>query len=130
METARTLSLGYYHDLSNPDLSLAATHQAGIVSTNGEFPVFSLEEHLERGIILLFIADWVPVKRQLLLILEENLKKSYLTVDPEKSPLLLDRFSVITLPTLLDFQKGVEETRLIGAFGPHELGRLKTPSSR
>jgi hypothetical protein len=124
--------LGYHHILSNNSPVVASNESSELLLTQTgiEIPDFSLEKLINDEILLLFIADWLPFKRQLLDSLTLHIESDLVLIDPEKSPLLVGRFNILTLPTLLYLVNGHEESRLVGAFGPTELGRLKTPLSR
>ena len=127
--------LGYYHLLTaqptqnseNPELKVSISQENGSLS---EINYLTLEKLAGTRVMLLFLADWLPFKKKLLEVMGEVKQERIILVDPEKSPLLIDKFGVITLPTLVLLVRGKEEARLIGAFGSAEVLRLKSPASR
>lgn len=123
--------LGYLHELSAKQPTSALDEPPNLtVEESAKFDDFSLDNLINEEIFLLFLADWLPFKKQLLESLSLYIQSDLVLVDPEKSPLLVDRFNILTLPTLLHLSKGVEESRLVGAFGALELNKLKTSPSR
>lgn len=123
--------LGYLHELSaKQPISTLDEPLNHSVEESANIDDFSLDSLINEEIFLLFLADWLPFKKQLLESLSLHIQADLVLVDPEKSPLLVGRFNILTLPTLLHLSKGLEESRLLGAFGAHELNKLKTSPSR
>jgi hypothetical protein len=123
--------LGYLHELSAKQPISTLDEPLNLtVEESANIDDFSLDSLINEEIFLLFLADWLPFKKQLLESLSLHIQADLVLVDPEKSPLLVGRFNILTLPTLLHLSKGLEESRLVGAFGAHELNKLKTSPSR
>lgn len=84
----------------------------------------NFDQLIEKRILVDFYATWCgPCKLlgQVLENIEKDVDLDIMKVDIDKYPELARRYKVMSVPTMILFDKGQEEKKNIGFMGPEEL---------
>jgi len=75
--------------------------------------------------LVLFTAPWVTVAPHVAALIAEHAPQQPLVhIDVEATPHIAEQHTIHSLPTILLLHNGREQSRHLGALGPHELTAL------